>query len=53
MDDIKTLLAGQKNYYNSGQTRDVSFRAAQLDTLYRVIRDNQQAILSALQLDLS
>ena len=53
MDDIKTLLAGQKNYYNSGQTRDVAFRAAQLDTLYLVIRDNQQAILSALQQDLS
>jgi aldehyde dehydrogenase (NAD+) len=53
MDDIKTLLAGQKNYYNSGQTRDVAFRAAQLDTLYRVVSDNQQAILSALQQDLS
>jgi aldehyde dehydrogenase (NAD+) len=53
MDDIKTILAGQKNFYDSGQTREVTFRAAQLDTLYRVIRDNQKDILKALHQDLS
>ena len=53
MDDIKTILAGQKNFYDTGQTREVGFRAAQLDTLYNVIRDNQKDILNALHQDLS
>lgn len=53
MDDIKAILAGQKNFFDSGQTRDVGFRAAQLDTLYRAIRDNQNNILNALRQDLS
>ena len=34
-------------------TREVGFRAAQLDTLYSVIRDNQKDILNALHQDLS
>jgi aldehyde dehydrogenase (NAD+) len=53
MEDINTILAGQKNFFDSGQTRDVGFRAAQLDTLHSVIRDNQKDILNALQQDLS
>ena len=53
MDDIKTILAGQKDFFDSGRSRDVAFRAAQLDTLHSVIRDNQQDILNALKQDLS
>jgi aldehyde dehydrogenase (NAD+) len=53
MEDINTILAGQKNFFDSGQTRDVGFRAAQLDTLHSVIRDNQKDILNALRQDLS
>jgi len=33
MDDIKIILDGQKNFFDSGRSRDVAFRAAQLDTL--------------------
>ena len=53
MDDIKTILAGQKNFFDSGQTRDVGFRAAQLDCLYSAIRDHQKDILNALRQDLA
>jgi aldehyde dehydrogenase (NAD+) len=53
MENIKTILAGQKNFYDSGQTRDLGFRGARLDTLYSVIRDHQKDILNALHQDLS
>jgi aldehyde dehydrogenase (NAD+) len=53
MEDIKSILAGQKKFFDSGKSRDVGFRAAQLDALYTVIRDNQKEILNALHQDLS
>ena len=53
MHDIKATLAAQKDFFNSGQTKDVSFRKAQLDTLQKAIVENQEKILKALQQDLS
>ncbi|UCD82634.1 MAG: aldehyde dehydrogenase, partial [Desulfobacterales bacterium] len=53
MDDIKIILADQKNFFDSGQTKDVGFRTAQLDILQSIIRDNQKDILNALKQDLS
>jgi aldehyde dehydrogenase (NAD+) len=53
MHDIKTTLTAQKDFFNSGQTKDVSFRKAQLDTLQKAIVENQEKILKALQQDLS
>jgi len=53
MEEIKNILEGQKSFFDSGRTREVAFRAAQLDTLHRVIRGNQNDILNALKQDLS
>jgi aldehyde dehydrogenase (NAD+) len=53
MEDIKNILADQKTFFDTGRTRGVSFRAAQLDALQGVIRDNQKDILDALKKDLS
>ncbi|MEJ2165862.1 MAG: aldehyde dehydrogenase [Desulfobacterales bacterium] len=53
MEDIKSILANQKKFFDSGESRDVGFRTAQLDALHSVIRDNQKKILEALHQDLS
>lgn len=46
------LVARQRMYFNTGATRPVQFRIAQLDKLARLIRDNEKAILDALKYDL-
>ena len=51
--DIKRLLAKQRNFFNTGRTKDIAFRKEKLDTLQRVIRKNEGNILKALKQDLS
>ena len=53
MKDTKTILAGQKKFFESGKTKDISFRAEQLNRLQSVIRISQKNILNALKQDLS
>ena len=53
MKDTSTILAGQKKFFESGQTRDIRFRAEQLYRLQSVIRLSQKSILNALKQDLS
>jgi aldehyde dehydrogenase (NAD+) len=53
MTDIPFLLNSQKAFFMTGQTKDVEFRRAQLNTLQSVIGVNQDKILDALKQDLS
>ncbi|HZJ83418.1 MAG TPA: aldehyde dehydrogenase [Clostridia bacterium] len=51
--DISTILANQREYFESGQTRGLEFRLEQLRKLQRAIGDNLDSILGALKDDLS
>jgi aldehyde dehydrogenase (NAD+) len=53
MHDIESLLEEQRAFFNTGQTKAVGFRAAQLKTLRRAVVENQERILDALARDLS
>jgi len=53
MEEIQSIVKGQKAFFNTGQTKDAGFRKAQLDTLQKAIRENRLKILDALQQDLS
>ena len=53
MQEIQSLVKEQKAFFNTGQTKDVGFRKAQLNTLQKTIRENRAKILDALQQDLS
>jgi len=46
-------VKGQKAFFSTGQTRDVGFRKAQLDTLQKAVGENRSKILDALQQDLA
>ena len=51
--DIRNLLKAQRNYFDSGQTKDIAFRKKMLQTLYTILHDNEKKILEALKQDLS
>jgi aldehyde dehydrogenase (NAD+) len=51
--DIKTLLADQKRFFNTGKTKDIGFRKEKLETLHRVLGENEEKVLNALGHDLS
>ena len=51
--DIRRLLANQRNFFDSGQTKDTAFRKKALQTLYAILRDNEKKVLDALEQDLS
>lgn len=53
MEEIKELLRKQRDYYNTGETREVSFRMKQLQKLNQVIRKHETDILNALKKDLN
>ncbi len=53
MTDFNSLVIKQKAFFDAGRTRDVAFRKRQLDILRRVVADNREDILTALQQDLS
>ena len=50
--DIKELVKMQRKYYNTGKTRDISFRIEQLKKLKLVVSQNEEKILLALKKDL-
>jgi len=52
MEDVETVLAQQKTYFNSGKTRNVSFRRLQLEILRHAIEQYEDRILEALRGDL-
>lgn len=49
---IQKILQKQRQYFESGATKDVSFRIEKLKILKRAVLDNKQDILSALYKDL-
>lgn len=51
--DIELLYNRQKEYFNSGITRNVNFRIEQLKRLYNIIDHNTEEIIHSLGLDLN
>ncbi|EQF24265.1 aldehyde dehydrogenase family protein [Clostridioides difficile CD160] len=51
--DIKKLVIMQRQYYNTGKTRDISFRLEKLKRLKSVVLENEEKILFALKKDLN
>lgn len=52
MDSFEDTLRQLREAFNSGRTRPVEFRAAQLQGLGRFLRDNKQQLQEALAQDL-
>ena len=52
MNNIEMVLEKQRNYFNSGATRDLDFRIDKLSTLKKSIVKNEKQILEALWVDL-
>jgi aldehyde dehydrogenase (NAD+) len=51
--DIAGIVSAQRAFFNTGKTRDLSFRIAQLHLLRKIIDDNEDAICEALKLDMN
>ena len=51
--DIKGLLAKQRDFFDSGQTKDIAFRKEALEALYDILRESEGKVLDALGRDLS
>jgi aldehyde dehydrogenase (NAD+) len=51
--DIKGLLAKQRTFFDSGQTKDIAFRKEALAALYDILRQSEGKVLDALGQDLS
>lgn len=52
MDVIQETIANQHTFYNSNQSKDVSYRLAHLNRLRQVIKTREAEITKALKLDL-
>ncbi|WP_203246040.1 aldehyde dehydrogenase [Sporosarcina beigongshangi] len=50
--DVEVMIASQRNFYFTGETRSVAFRIAMLSKLKEAIQLHEAAILEALHLDL-
>ena len=50
--DIKALVEKQRDFFATGETKDVAFRLMQLKTLRKAVEDNRRAIVEALRADL-
>lgn len=51
--DAAALVNKQRQFFNTGKTKDVEFRIQQLKKLRQLIVDNEQAIMDALKKDLN
>ncbi|MGB6065581.1 MAG: aldehyde dehydrogenase [Desulfomonilaceae bacterium] len=51
--DITTLVNTQRAFFNTGRTKDLSFRIAQLKLFRKVIDDNEDSICEALKHDMN
>ncbi|MBE2247252.1 MAG: aldehyde dehydrogenase [Candidatus Competibacteraceae bacterium] len=49
---IAELLKLQRAFFDSGKTRDISFRISQIKKLHELVNSHQQALMDALQKDL-
>lgn len=48
-----SIVSKQRQFFNTNQTKDISFRIQQLQILKQAILDNQSAIINAVQADLN
>lgn len=53
MPDIKGILQKQRSFFNSGATKELSFRIKNLEKLLRAVSENENAIIDALKDDLN
>jgi aldehyde dehydrogenase (NAD+) len=51
--DIKLLLDRQRNFFDSGRTKDIAFRKEKLETLHAILGENEKKVMDALGHDLS
>lgn len=51
--DAAALVDKQRQFFNTGKTKDVEFRIQQLKKLRQLIVDNEQAVMDALKKDLN
>jgi len=51
--DIAGIVSTQRAFFNTGKSKDLSFRIAQLALLRKIIDDNEDAICEALKLDMN
>jgi aldehyde dehydrogenase (NAD+) len=51
--DIKLLLDRQRNFFDSGRTKDIAFRKEKLETLHAILGEYEKKVLDALGHDLS
>lgn len=53
MKDIQLILEEQRMFFQSGATKDISFRKIQLKKLKKIIQENESEIIDALNRDLN
>ncbi|WP_096201110.1 aldehyde dehydrogenase [Bacillus sp. FJAT-45350] len=53
MQSSSKLIENQRNYFFTGETKDISFRIKQLKLLKKVIKKNEKQIIDALRNDLN
>jgi len=53
MTQVRDLIDRQKTHFRKGLTKDPEFRIMQLQLLSKVLRDNSDALLSALKIDIN
>ncbi len=49
---IKNMIQNQRDFFNTGKTRDISFRIRQLKAFEKAIKKNEDQIIEALKADL-
>ncbi|KAB8318594.1 aldehyde dehydrogenase [Tolypothrix campylonemoides VB511288] len=49
---ITDIIRKQRDFFKTGQTKDIHFRLEQLKTLKQVVTENKEAIINALKADL-
>ncbi|WP_373530248.1 aldehyde dehydrogenase family protein [Nostoc sp.] len=52
LSNIGNIIQNQREFFESGKTKDITFRIEQLKTLKQAIIESQQAIIQALKADL-
>lgn len=50
--DFEPLISRQRTFFQSGATRSLEYRRAQLGRLYQVLKEHEQTLLAALHADL-
>lgn len=53
MENIKEIIEKQREYFNSGKTKDIPFRINSLRKLKEIIKKNEKLIIEALRKDLN